>query len=126
MLLLQDTVSRDEDVPLVDKPYNYSMFHNQETDTDRILCVGELLCQRLILLWCKSYHLNTPSLIGNTLKCLFMCSDRAKEVALGKGLVETLVEEVKDRLVKLKIESAIGKSKEKQVWLKIYLPKTTT
>uniref|UniRef100_A0A7M5VH40 Rotatin N-terminal domain-containing protein n=1 Tax=Clytia hemisphaerica TaxID=252671 RepID=A0A7M5VH40_9CNID len=117
MLLLQDTVSRDEDVPLVDKPYNYSMFHNQETDTDRILCVGELLCQRLILLWCKSYHLNTPSLIGNTLKCLFMCSDRAKEVALGKGLVETLVEEVKDRLVKLKIESAIGKSKEKQVKL---------
>ena len=44
-----------------------------------------------------------------------MCSHKAKEVALEKGFVETLIEEVKDRLVKLKIESAIGKSKENQV-----------
>ena len=115
IVLLQDTVSRVEGVALVDEPYHGSIFYDEETDIDKILCVGEMLSQRLILLWCRSYHLNTPSLISNTLKCLFMCSHKAKEVALEKGFVETLIEEVKDRLVKLKIESAIGKSKENQV-----------
>ena len=112
VLLLQDTVSGDSKLFPVDEPYSKTIFQNGE---DEILCVGEQLSQVLLDMWNKSYLLSTPPLISNTLKCLFMCSHKAKEVALEKGFVETLVEEMKDRLVKLKIESAVGKGQDKQV-----------
>ena len=118
VLLLQDTViniatTSDAQCFPVDDASSKSIF--ADSAQDKVICVGEFLCRILIALWTKAYTMNTPPLVFDAVKCLFMCSQRAKTSALEEGFVETLIEEVKDRLVKLKIESALNSHKELKV-----------
>ena len=120
ILLLQDTVSNiatpsETKCFPVDDVSSKTIF--VESGEENMICVGESLCRILLVCWNKTYIMRSPSLLFDAVKCLFMCSQKAKISALEEGFVESIVEEMKDKLVKLKMESALNSNKEIKVIL---------
>ena len=118
ILLLQDTVvntttTKQTQCFSVDDISSKSIF--VESGEENTICAGERLCRILLVLWNKAYVMSSPSLLFDAVKCLFMCSEKAKTSALEEGFVESIVEEMKDKLVKLKMESALNSNREIKV-----------
>ena len=67
----------------------------------KFICVGEILCNILLHLYGKSFILKSPSLVKNVLSSLFVTSKRAQNLAFEKGFIESMIEELKDTLIKL-------------------------
>ena len=123
ILFLQDTmvvrVTSNVDIEgercyPVDNTCSESIFADFENGGDSgngVICVGECLSRTLLDLWAKVYVTSTPSLVFDAIKCLLMCSQKAKTSALESGFVEILIEDIKDKLVKLKMESALNSHK---------------
>ena len=77
--------------------------------------VGEQLCNTLLQLWDKSYLFPSSAMVFSTLKCLFLYSNDAKIYAMENGFVKTVIEELRDKLTKLKLSISLENEKQEKV-----------
>lgn len=87
----------------------------KERNEKSTVSIGERISKFLLTLYGKMYILHEPSLLKDVIRALFVCSVNAKEHALENGFVETVVEELKDKLVKLNMITAFEKDEDKPV-----------
>lgn len=115
ILMLKDIDQNDSRGDNKDIAQNIdSIMTTQPHGSDIIISIGERLCKLLLELYGKNYVLKEPYLLKNAMQCVFICSAKAKECALENGFVETVIEELKDKLVKLNVVTGFEKSEDKE------------
>lgn len=67
--------------------------------------MADVLSDMLLCAYDKSYMFKNQSLVRKTLSCLFARSKRSQAKALEKGFVESVIEEMKDGMIKLNMLS---------------------